>query len=109
MWTWPPDRSLLPALDPHTTFADFVAHITQTIQTEPEAAWVFVTDQLNTHQSEALVRLVAEQCGLQEDLGENSQKRSSRQHEYARRLSLRHAPSHSLRVHSQAQLLAQPN
>src|SRR5262249_34969494 len=27
------------------------------------------TDQLNTHQSEALVHLVAAQCGIQEDLG----------------------------------------
>ena len=26
-------------------------------------------DQLNTHKSEALVRLVADQCGLKEDLG----------------------------------------
>ena len=45
------------------------AHIAQTIQTDPEAAWIFVTDQLNTHQSEALVRLIAAQCGIQEDLG----------------------------------------
>jgi DDE superfamily endonuclease len=58
-----------PSIGPTRTEADFAAHLTQTIQTDPEAAWVFVTDQLNTHQSEALVRLVAAQCGLQEDLG----------------------------------------
>ncbi len=29
----------------------------------------FVLDQLNTHKSEALVRLVAEHCGIDEDLG----------------------------------------
>jgi DDE superfamily endonuclease len=43
-----------PSIGPTRTEADFAAHITQTIQTDPEAAWIFVTDQLNTHQSEAL-------------------------------------------------------
>jgi hypothetical protein len=41
----------------------------QTLQTDPQAAWIFITDQLNTHQSETLVRLVAAQCDIQEDLG----------------------------------------
>jgi len=58
-----------PSIGPTRTEADFAAHIAQTIQTDPEAAWIFVTDQLNTHQSEALVRLVAAQCGIQEALG----------------------------------------
>lgn len=58
-----------PSLLPTRTEADFAAHIAQTIQTDPEAVWFFVTDQLNTHQSEMLVRLVAEQCGIQQDLG----------------------------------------
>ncbi len=60
---------MAPSMGPTRTEADFAAHIIQTIQTDPEAAWIFVTDQLNTHQSETLVRLVAEQCGIQEDLG----------------------------------------
>ena len=58
-----------PSLGPTRTEADFAAHIAQTIQTDPEAAWIFITDQLNTHQSETLVRLVAAHCGLQEELG----------------------------------------
>jgi hypothetical protein len=58
-----------PSIGPTRTEADFAAHISQTIQTDPEAAWIFVTDQLNTHQSETLVRLVATECGIQEDLG----------------------------------------
>jgi transposase len=58
-----------PSIGPTRTQADFAAHITQTIHTDPQAGWIFVTDQLNTHQSEALVRLVAEQCGIQEELG----------------------------------------
>src|SRR6266567_2227473 len=58
-----------PSIGATRTEADFAAHIAQTIQSDPQAAWIFVTDQLNTHQSEALVRLVATQCGIQEDLG----------------------------------------
>lgn len=58
-----------PSLAPTRTEADFAAHILQTIQTDPEASWIFITDQLNTHQSETLVRLVAAQCGIQEELG----------------------------------------
>ncbi|MFN8567394.1 MAG: transposase [Kouleothrix sp.] len=51
------------------TEADFAAHIAQTIASDPEAAWLFITDQLNTHQSEALVRLVAEHCDIRADVG----------------------------------------
>src|SRR5437667_11848827 len=98
-----------PSIGPTRTEADFAAHISQTIQTHPQAAWIFITDQLNTHQSETLVRLVAAQCGIQEDLGENSQKRSPRQHAHTCCFSLRHQPSPSLRLHSQTQFLAQPN
>jgi hypothetical protein len=58
-----------PSIGPTRTEVDFSAHITQTIQTDLEAGWIFVTDQLNTHQSETLVRLVATQCDIQEDLG----------------------------------------
>jgi hypothetical protein len=58
----------------------------------------------STHQSETLVRLVAVQCGIQEELGENSQQWSSRQHEHARSLSLRPRSSHSLRLPSPTQL-----
>ena len=58
-----------PTLGPTRTEADFATHIAQTIDSDPEAVWLFITDQLNTHQSEALVRLVAERCGLTDALG----------------------------------------
>jgi DDE superfamily endonuclease len=58
-----------PSLGPTRTEADFAAHIKKTISTDPEASWIFITDQLNTHQSEMLVCLVAQLCGIQEDLG----------------------------------------
>lgn len=61
---------IAPSLGPRRTEADFVAHIGQTIDTDPEAVWLFVSDQLNIHQSEGLVRLVASRCALDDELGE---------------------------------------
>jgi hypothetical protein len=58
-----------PSLGPTRTEADFAAHLARTIDTDPDGVWLFVVDQLNTHQSEALVRLVAQRCGLTDDLG----------------------------------------
>jgi transposase len=58
-----------PTLGLTRTEADFVSHIEQTVATDPWAGWVFVLDNLNTHQSEGLVVWVAQQCGLSEDLG----------------------------------------
>jgi hypothetical protein len=63
-------QGLMPSLGPTRTEKDFAAHIARTIDTDPEAAWVFVSDQLNTHQSESLVRLVAERCHIADALGE---------------------------------------
>jgi transposase len=39
---------------------DFARHIQQTVATDPEADWIFVLDNLNTHCGEPLVRTVAE-------------------------------------------------
>ena len=59
-----------PSLGPTRTEEDFGAHIGRTLELDPEGVWVFLVDQLNTHQSESLVRLVAERCGVKEELGE---------------------------------------
>ena len=56
-------------LGPTRTEEDFARHIEQTIDTDPNAGWVFVCDQLNTHASETLVRLIAKRCSLTEELG----------------------------------------
>jgi hypothetical protein len=61
---------LAPSIGPTRTEADFASHIAQTIDTDPAASWVFITDQLNIHQSETLVQLVAARCGIADDLGE---------------------------------------
>lgn len=50
--------------------ADFLAHIQGTVQTNPRIEqWHFIVDNLNTHQSESLVRYVAEESDLHIDLG----------------------------------------
>jgi putative transposase len=68
-WDVVQGRLITPTVGPTRTEADFAAHIAQTIATDPNAEWVFITDQLNTHQSESLVRLVAEREGYTGDLG----------------------------------------
>ena len=60
---------LQPSIGPSRTEVDFAAHIARTIDTDPDGMWVFITDQLNIHQSEALVRLIAERCGIEDELG----------------------------------------
>jgi len=46
------------------TEADFAAHLDILISQDPSGEWILITDQLNTHQSEAAVRLVARYCEL---------------------------------------------
>src|SRR5215212_8279156 len=62
-------KVIAPSIGPTRTEADFAAHIAQTIATDAKAEWVFLVDQLDIHQSEALVRLVARECELTLDLG----------------------------------------
>jgi hypothetical protein len=98
-----------PSIGPTRTEADFAAHIVQTIQTDPHAPWIFITDQLNTHQSETLVCLVAQLCGIQEDLGFKG--KSGHLASMKTRAAFLSDPTHRLRarLYAQAQFLAQPN
>ena len=59
-----------PSAGPTRTEADFLAHVERTVATDPAAArWHFVTDNLDIHRSESLVRFVAARSGLDLDLG----------------------------------------
>lgn len=60
---------IAPSLGPTRTEEDFAAHIAQTIATDPDAHWTFITDNLNIHQSETLLKLLAQLGDSQEDLG----------------------------------------
>src|SRR5690606_30377536 len=49
---------------------DFFAHIRRTVETDPHIVqWHFIVDNLNIHQSESLVRYVADESDLDIDLG----------------------------------------
>jgi hypothetical protein len=65
---------LAPTPGPTRTEEEFATHIEQTVATDPLAGWVFIADDLNTHQSESLVRYVAEACGIEGDLGEKGEE-----------------------------------
>jgi hypothetical protein len=52
------------------TEADFVSFLDNLFASVPAARWEVVCDNLNTHMSEGVVRLVAQFCGINEDLGE---------------------------------------
>jgi hypothetical protein len=63
-------KLVAPHCGPSRTEADFLAHVQAVVATDPKATrWHLVCDQLNTHQSESLVRWVADLGGVQEELG----------------------------------------
>ncbi len=59
-----------PSCGPTRTEEDFAEHIRRTVEADPATKkWHFVMDNLNTHQSETLVRYVAAESDLTMDLG----------------------------------------
>ncbi len=64
-----------PTVGPTRTEADFVAHLAQTIASDPAARrWHVVVDNLDIHKSESLVRYVAAYCGIDEELGKKGKR-----------------------------------
>ncbi len=63
-------KIITPACGDSRKESDFVLNIRRLIETDPNAKkWHLIMDCLNTHQSESLVRLVAEKEDLDIDLG----------------------------------------
>ncbi len=83
------------SVGPTRTEADFAAHIDRTVAAAPDDGWIFVVDQLDTHKSEALVRLVAARCGITDDLGKKEQAGILRS--MATRATFLADPSHRIR------------
>ena len=68
-------KVIAPSMGPTRNEEDFVTHIKQTVACAPEVTrWHFVTDNLNIHQSESLVRFVAAHDGMEADLGEKGKR-----------------------------------
>jgi transposase len=61
-------KVIAPTVAPTRSEDDFFRHIQGTVATDPEAGWVFVVDNLNTHCSQSLVRWIARLEGV-DDLG----------------------------------------
>jgi transposase len=60
---------IAPSIGPTRTEADFASHIEHTVNTDAEASWIFVVDNLNIHCSETLIKYVAKVCGITQKLG----------------------------------------
>jgi transposase len=87
---------ITPTVGPTRTEEDFAAHLAQTIATDPMAEWILIMDQLNTHKSETLVRLVAAQCGITVDLGVKGE--SGILESMASRQTFLEQPNHRIRI-----------
>lgn len=88
-------RIIQPTVSPTRKEADFVAHIQQTVARDPAGTWIFIVDQLNTHQSETLVRWVAENCGVTVPLGKKGKSGILRS--MATRKAFLEDPAHRIR------------
>jgi len=62
-------KIIAPSIGDTRTEEDFVRHVQQTVEQDPRAEWVFVVDQLNTHQSAGLVEWVSQSCEIKIELG----------------------------------------
>lgn len=58
-----------PTIAPTRTEDDFCAHIERMLDTDPNAEWVIVSDQLNTHKSASMVAAIAARCDIKDELG----------------------------------------
>lgn len=93
-----------PLCGPTRTEADFLAHVQAVIASDPSAQrWHFVTDNLDTHRSESLVRLVSAASGLDVELGKkgktgilkNRKSRAAFLSESSHRIVFHYTPKHS--------------
>lgn len=95
-WQVATGKLLAPSIGTTRTEADYAAHIQQTIASDPTAGWIFIHDQLNTHYSESLVRVIAKECGIKQDLGEKG-KSGILQNKQSRKQFLED-PTHRIRL-----------
>ena len=84
-----------PYLNETRTEMDFCEAVRQIIAAAPEKEWVFVCDGLNTHKSEMLVKLAAQECHLGNELGKKGKSGILKSQQS--RAEFLHTPSHRIR------------
>lgn len=72
-WDVVQGQTFAATIGPTRTEEDFVAHVQQTVASEPDANWVFIVDCLNVHWSAGLVEWVAKTCEPERPLGKKRQ------------------------------------
>jgi len=109
-WDVVQGQMIAPTIRATRTNVDFMWHIYHTVQTDADAGWVFLVDQLNIHCSEELVRYVAEVEGMDPaTLGKKRRPRNSSIDGHASGVSVRHHSPCPVCVSTQAHVLAEPD
>ena len=88
-------RILTPTMAPTRSEEDFAHHVLQTVMSDLDGEWIFIVDNLNTHNSESLVCLVNDLCDLDQDLGKKGRAGILRSR--ATRAAFLADPSHRIR------------
>ena len=97
-------KRVAPHAGPTRTEDDFLAHVQAVVATDPLATrWHFVCDNLNIHQSESLVRFVAQISGIDKDLGKKGEygilalmpRRAAFLSDPTHKIVLHYTPNHS--------------
>jgi hypothetical protein len=98
-------KVIVPSCSPTRNEADMAAHIQRLIESDSDAIkWRLIMDNLNTHQSETLVRIVAEMEGVkEEELGvkgksgilKSMETRSAFLHDLSHKVVFYYTPKHA--------------
>jgi transposase len=88
---------ICPSVGETRTEADYASHIRRVIETDLTGTWHLLSDGLNTHKSESLVRLVVELEGLAVGLGEKGKSGILKNQET--RMAFLTDPSHRIVFH----------
>ena len=100
---------ICPTVGNTRTEADFVEPIVTTVETDPQAQWTFVCNQLNTHKAATLAQAIAQQCFIPDDLGVKGQSGMKAWCGYTCRFFAGRQSPYQFCIYAQARFIAQSN